>query len=36
MEETRNVKPMTTDERFVNLETMISSLVTSQIGHMKL
>ena len=36
MEETRNVKPMTTDERFVNLETMISSLVASQIGHMKL
>ena len=36
MEENRNLKAMTADERFVNLETMISSLVASQIGHMKL
>lgn len=36
MKETKHIKPMTVDERFVNLETMISSLVASQIGHMKL
>lgn len=36
MQETKHIKPMTIDERFVNLETMISSLVASQIGHMKL
>ena len=36
MQETKHIKPMTVDERFVNLETMISSLVASQIGHMKL
>ena len=36
MKETKHIKPMTVDERFVNVETMISSLVASQIGHMKL